>query len=127
MKIQSTNTKQIYQYEPNGPRSICPECSHNRKKKTDKCLHWDVAGKRGFCHNCATSFFEYSPFEPKEYVCPEWKNITNLSDKAVKYFEGRMISQDTLVKMKVYSDDEFMPQLSAKVEAICFLTFQMAN
>ena len=123
MKIQSTNTKQLYHYEPNGARSICPECSHNRKKKTDKCLHWDVGGKRGFCHNCATSFYEYSPFEPKEYVCPEWKNITRLSDKAVKYFEGRMISQDTLVKMKVYSDEEFMPQIGAKVEAICFPYF----
>jgi twinkle protein len=105
MKIQSSNTKQIYSFEPGNKgeeRHLCPECSHNRKKKTDKCLAWDNKGERGYCHNCVTSFFEYSPHEPKQYTSPVWKNITSLSDKAVKYFESRMISQKTLLKMRVY-------------------------
>lgn len=123
MKIQSSNTRHIYSFNPgNGSeeRHLCPECSHLRKKKTDKCLAWDNQNKRGYCHNCNTAFFEYSPHEPKQYFIPQWKNITKLSDKAVKYFEGRMISQNTLVKMKVYSDMEFMPQFGKEVEVMCF-------
>lgn len=125
MKIQSTNTKQIFSYEPprEGERSICPECSHNRKKKTDKCLKWDKAKNRGYCHNCNTSFFEYRPHEAKEYVCPKWTNKTELTDKAVRYFESRMIRQEVLIKMRVYTDNEFMPQFSKEVDVICFPYF----
>lgn len=123
MKIQSSNTRQIYNYQPNGTRSICPECSHTRKKKEDKCLSWDKDNNRGFCHNCNTSFFEYRPYEPKQYIVPQWKNKTDLTDKAVKYFEGRMINQNTLIKMSVYSDLEFMPQFGKQVDVICFPYF----
>jgi twinkle protein len=123
MKIQSSNTKQIYNYEPNGERSLCPECSNHRKKKTDKCLAWDKEHNRGYCHNCLTAFFEFRPHEAKEYILPEWKNKTNLTDKAVKYFESRMIRQDVLNKMKIYSDNEFMPQFKKEEEVICFPYF----
>lgn len=123
MKIQSSNTKQIFNYEVNGERSLCPECSHTRKKKSDKCLAWDKKESRGYCHNCQTAFFEFRPHEEKQYVYPEWSNKTELTDKAVKYFESRMISQTTLVKMKVYSDTEFMPQFGKSVPVICFPYF----
>lgn len=123
MKIQSSNTKLIYNYEPNGERSTCPECSEHRKKKTDKCLAWDKEHNRGYCHNCLTAFFEYRPHEAKEYALPEWKNITDLTDKAVQWFESRMIRQETLKKMRVYSDKEFMPQFKAEKEVICFPYF----
>jgi twinkle protein len=123
MKIQSSNTKQIYSYEPSGDRTLCPECSHTRKKKTDKCLAWDKSTNRGFCHNCQAAFFEYRPYEPKQYTVPEWKNITALSDGVVKYFESRMISQKTLNKMQVYSDMEYMPQVEKSVGVVCFPYF----
>ena len=123
MKIQSSNTKQIFNYEPGQSKTLCPECSHIRKKKTDKCLSWDKENNRGYCHNCLTSFFEYRPHEPKEFFIPQWKNLTDLSDKAVKYFESRMISQKTLNKMRVYTDHEFMPQYSKELPVICFPYF----
>lgn len=123
MKIQSSITKQIYNYEPNGERSLCPECSHLRKKKSDKCLAWDKKENRGYCHNCTAAFFEYKPYEPKQYILPQWKNITSLTDKAVKYFESRMISQITLNKSKVYSDIEYMPQFKKEIEVLCFPYF----
>ena len=126
MKIQSSNTKQIYSFDPgtgNQERHLCPECSHNRKKKNDKCLAWNNNEKRGYCHNCNAAFFEYSPHEAKQYYIPVWKNITSLTDKAVRYFEGRMIQQKTLNKAKVYSDVEFMPQFQKEIEVICFPYF----
>ena len=123
MKIQSSNTKQIYNYEPSGERSLCPECSHLRKKSKDKCLAWDKDNHRGYCHNCGTAFFEYRPHEEKQYFIPKWENKTKLTDKAVRYFEGRMISQETLIRMRIYSDNQFMPQFGKEVETICFPYF----
>jgi len=126
MKIQSSVTKIVYFFEPGNKdeeRHLCPECSHTRKKKTDKCFAWSNKEKRGYCHNCCASFFEFRPHDVKEYVCPEWSNKTKLTDKAVKYFEGRMISQLTLNKMRVYSDIEYMPQYEKKVEVVCFPYF----
>jgi twinkle protein len=99
------------------------DCSHTRKKKTDKCLAWDNVNKRGYCHNCTTSFFEYQPHEPKQYNVPSWSNKTDLSDKAAKYFEGRMISQKTLNNAKVYSDSVYMPQFEKQTDVICFPYF----
>jgi twinkle protein len=126
MKIQSSITKQIYTFDPGNKgeeRHICPECSHTRKKKTDKCLAWSNKEKRGYCHNCTAAFFEFNPHEEKQYFVPEWKNKTELTDKAVKWFEGRMISQKTLIRMKIYSDNEFMPQFAKEVPVMCFPYF----
>lgn len=43
------------------------------------------------------------------YVIPEWKNNTELSPKIVKWFEGRKISQKTLLEAKVTEGIESMP------------------
>lgn len=124
MKYQSSNTKQIYEIEfsKNG-RYICPECSGSRHKSKAKDLQFFQEKNRAYCFHCNTTFFEFKPFDAKEYIYPEWKNITKLTDKAVNYFTGRMISQSTLVKMQVYSDIEYMPQYQKEVEVICFPYF----
>lgn len=123
MKYQSSNTKLIYNIEFTKKDNTCPECSQSRKKKNDKCLRYYQETNSAYCFHCETTFFEYKPYEKKEYVVPEWKNITKLTDKAVKYFEGRMIKQETLNKMKVYSDNEWMPQFKKEVECVCFPYF----
>lgn len=127
MKIISLNTKQTYDLDisRHGENSLkCPECSGSRKKKSAKPFRWNNDKMVGHCYHCDTSFVEYKPYKSeKVYVAPEWKNITTLSDKAVKFFESRMISQKTLNKMRVYSDTHFMPQVNAICEAICFPYF----
>ena len=129
MKIQSSNTKMIYDFVPSNrdieERYTCPECSHLRKKQKDKCFAWDNSSNRGYCHNCGVAFFEVKKdIRNKEYFTPEWKNITELTDEAVKWFNSRMISQSTLNKMKVYSDIEFMPQFNTGIKVICFPYFR---
>ena len=127
MKIQSSITGAVYEFTPNGrgveQKYLCPECSHLRKKKNDKCLNWNIDKEVGLCHNCNASFRQFKHTEQKQYTVPEWKNITDLSDAAVKWFTGRMISQATLVKMKIYTASEFMPQHSKEVETICMPYF----
>lgn len=45
----------------------------------------------------------------QNYVIPEWRNKTDLSDKIVKWFADRKISQKTLLKAKVTEGIESMP------------------
>lgn len=124
MKIISLNTKQIYDIDLKAGYIKCPECLENRKKKNTKPFRVNSEKNGGYCYHCETSFVEYKPFKTeKTYFVPEWKNITNLTDKSVKYFTGRMISQQTLNKMKVYSDSEYMPQFNKNIEVICFPYF----
>jgi twinkle protein len=127
MKIISLHTKKIYDIDVNrqGENHIkCPECSPGRKKKSAKPFMWNNTKLVGHCYHCDTTFVEYKPFKTeKQYFNPEWKNITSLTDKAVKYFTSRMISQTTIAKMKIYSDDQFMPQFNKSVEVMCFPYF----
>lgn len=127
MKYQSSNSKLIYDLDftfTDGKMLLCPECSVDRKKSNHKDLKYYKDTGRAYCHHCCTTFFEYKPYvSKKQYVIPEWKNITKLSDKAVKWFTGRMISQQTLNLMQVYTDNEYMPQFNKEIEVICFPFF----
>ncbi len=124
MKYQSSNTKSIHELEfKDKKRYKCPECSDSRKKSKQKDLQYYPDNNRAYCFHCNTTFFKYKPFNKQEYVTPEWKNKTGLTDKAVKFFESRMIKQDILNKMKIYSDNEWMPQIEKNVEVICFPMF----
>ena len=125
MKYQSSITKVIHELtfdeSSSKKRYKCPECGFNSKRTNPTDLQYYAENKRAYCHKCTATFFEYKPFiKKKEYVIPEWRNKTNLTDKAVKFFESRMISQNTLIKMQIFSDVEFMPQVNEKVEVICF-------
>lgn len=130
LKILSLTTKIVYDIEaakPGENQMPCPECSQNRKSsnRKKKIFSWNNIKKTGNCVHCGASFVEFKPFkEQKEYKAPVWKNITSLSNKAVKWFNGRMISQTTLNKLKVYSDTEYMPQFGKDIEVICFPYFK---
>ena len=113
---------------------ICPRCSHTRKKKGDKCLSWNHDKDVGHCHHCNGDFVKYQPIRKqpkKEYIIPKWENKTGLTDKALKWFEDRGISQSTLNKMRVYSDKKDMyiklkdgnRAFKKDAEAICFPFF----
>ena len=128
MNIISLSTKE--RYEINAPKGgenymPCPECSKHRKHQKAKCFSWNNELMAGKCHNCEASFVLYIPHEKeKEYFAPTWKNKTELTEQATKWFEGRMISQTTLNEMKIYSDIEYMPQVSKETTVICFPFFR---
>jgi len=94
---------------------VCPVCSHDRKpeNRKAKCAMYDWERGLGTCMNCDTVFqlhtFKRKGGGTKEYVLPEWRNNTDLSDAAIKWFEGRGISQKTLTDMKISEGQEWMP------------------
>jgi twinkle protein len=129
IKIVSIATKSIYEIEVNkgGENYMpCPECSSSRSPKNQrkKSFSWNDEKKVGKCHNCEADFVLYTKPKQKEFKTPIWKNITELTDNAVKWFTGRMIRQDVLKQMKIYSDTEFMPQLGKEQSVICFPYFR---
>lgn len=103
---------------------ICPNCSHTRKKKTDKCLSVNLDKAVWNCHHCDFTGVLKSQIEKIDYVLPKWENKTELSDKAVKWFESRRISQATLSALKVTEGLEFMPQVGKEVNTIHFNYFR---
>jgi twinkle protein len=127
MKIISLNTKKIYDidFQKSGENQMpCPDCSADRKKQRAKSFSFNREKKTGYCQHCLTSFVEYnSQIQKKEYKLPEWKNRTELSDRAVKWFEKRGIQQECISKMKIYTDKIYMPQYNKEVDVICFPYF----
>ncbi len=121
MKYQSSVTKLIYNLDfPKPGRYPCPECAKNSKRKNPKDVQFYDNSNIAYCHKCETSLYPYKPYEKKTYKIPERKNSTKLTDEALKYWEGRMISQQTLNDLGVYSDNEYMPQFERIVKTICF-------
>lgn len=104
--------------------TLCPVCSHTRRKKNDKCLGVNLdTGVAHCCHCNATSKrdLEERVYIKKEYVLPKWENNTNLPDNVVKWFkEERGISQNTLIENKINYGKEWMPQTQKEEGAIQF-------
>ena len=106
-------------------QTTCPNCSHLRKKKTDKCLSVNLDKQTWYCHHCSFSGgLRAEKHQEVVYVKPVWKNQTQLSEKVVKWFESRGISQKTLTEMKISEGKEWMPQTQKEENTIQFNYFE---
>lgn len=100
--------------------TTCPVCSEDRKKKNVKCLSWNHEKQQGKCNHCQAVFYVPSlKTEEKTYTVPS-RNLTELSDKAVKWFEDRKITKATIMRFKLTEGAEFMPQTGSMVNTIQF-------
>jgi len=130
-EINGFEIEQFNQYDlqVGKKEGVCPLCSHDRKpeNRKAKCAMYDWERGLGTCMNCDNVFqlhtFKRKGGGDKEYVLPEWKNNTDLSDNAIKWFEKRGISQKTLTDLKVSEGPEWMPQVSSNVNTIQFNYF----
>lgn len=123
MKIKSIASGKLYEIDikSEGENNMpCPECSSERKKKNLRCFSFNAKKGAGFCNHCESRFVEYKKYEKIEYVKPKWENFTELPEKAVKWFENRMITQTALKKMKVSYKKAWMPQTQKEEDVIAF-------
>jgi len=108
----------------------CPVCSEERKPEHRKlkCFSYNAEKEVGSCNHCSRKFIKKGAAMQKqekiEYKKPAWKNNTTLSEKTVKWFEGRGISQATLTEMKVTEGPEWMPQVQKERNTIQFNYFR---
>jgi twinkle protein len=109
-----------------GGKTICPKCSHTRKNKNDPCLSVDLAEGVYNCHNCGWcgGVKEKRMIEEKTYFKPVYSNRTDLPKNVVDYFFTRGIGQETLLKSKITSGTEWMPQIGKETNAIQFNYFR---
>ena len=103
----------------------CPVCKYDRKPKNQNkpCFSYNATKGVGNCLNCGRHFVKKNE-DYKNYVRPLWENKTTLPDKVVEWFNKRNISQETLTAMRVTHAVEFMPQVLAERNVICFNYFR---
>jgi len=104
-------------------KTICPKCSHTRKKQKDPCLSVDIDNGLFHCHNCNWKG-GVSMKPEKVYVKPIWnENHTNLPLEVVQWFKSRGIKQETIVHWKISSQTVWMPQTNGKARTVAFNYF----
>ena len=96
----------------------CPKCSQDRKNKSDPCLSVNIDKGLYNCHNCGWSGGIKFHAKP-EYIVPDKENA-NVSERVLKWFEGRKITEPTLVHWKVGESLEYMPQVQKNRRAVNF-------
>jgi twinkle protein len=110
-------------------QSVCPSCSHTRKKKTVKCLSANGDKLAWVCFHCGWSGtlkegvdHKSDPFRwsARKYAKPEYRPLTNLPQQIVDWFKGRGISESTLARNKIGHESVYMPQSESYIEAIRF-------
>ena len=110
-------------------QGICPLCSHDRKPKNQKakCASYDWDRGIGTCHNCNKPFqlhtFKRKGKAEKVYEKPKPFVESILSEAVVNWFEGRGISRQTLLDVKVTEGKEWMPQTQKEENTIKFNYF----
>ena len=102
-----------------GGKGFCPKCHDSRKNRNDRELSVDIDRGLFNCHHCGFkgSAVEYE--KKREYVKP-LPRLEKVGEKALKFFESRGISNNTLLRMNVTEAVEWMPQFDKEATCICF-------
>lgn len=115
-------------------KAHCHNCYSTRKDKRDKPLSVSPEEGVAYCHYCQAIYLIKKPLVnnnhhkiektmEKRYTKPQWKNNTNLSAAAVKWFASRGIAQQTITDMKITEGMEYMPQQKGEINTIQFNYF----
>lgn len=97
-------------------KTVCPKCSHQRKKKNDPSLGVNIDTGVWKCHHCSWSG------SVNQYVRPEPKQPIK-TEGIYEYFEKRKISKETVDVFGITESKEWMPQDQKEHRVICFNYF----
>lgn len=117
-------------------KTFCPFCREARTNKRDRSLSINTQTLAYHCHYCdakgylkskmgdtlATDQRYFKP-QPKVFVKPKPKDKDKegvFSDGFIEWFAGRGISKDTLLKLRVTEEVEYIPQQNAKKRCVAF-------
>lgn len=120
-----------------GNRKVyCPNCHDQRHNKRDKSLSINGATGEFMCHYCGfsgcvaekedwekdneRSRYRYAAVKPKTYRKPQPRVTPPLEPRALAWFKGRGISEQTLLDLKVTEGQEWMPQKNGQANTIQF-------
>ena len=120
----ATKTEYLIQrsLRPGENKIPCPVCGPTRRKPNDPALSLNTKKGAGFCHHCQASFVVKD--EDTTFARPSFHNTTALSERVVRWFDNRGITQDTINAMKITEGEEYMPQTGEKANTIQFNYFR---
>lgn len=115
-------------------KTLCPKCSHTRKKKTDPCLSVDLDKKVWKCHNPGCDFKgRLSTYEKYDKV-RERANVPDpeknkFSSEMLSYFNKRKITEETLRRNYCYEEQRWMSgyRKGEKTPVFCFPIYRDHN
>lgn len=115
-------------------KTLCPECSRDRKKKREKCLSVNLDEGVYNCHNCGWQgrADEINAYRPqhwerprKVYVKPQYEPKTEQpSDKFFEWFASRGIPAEIVLRHKIERRTAWMPQTGKDEPVIAFPYFR---
>ena len=128
--VNEINGFEIEKYNQHGfkdrqKNDVCPFCSQDRKKKSDKCVSIDWEKAFFNCWHCGENgqLHTYKKKQTEKiYVKPILTHKTlDLSDKLINYAcNTRNIDLSVLKAFKIREQKEWMPQTSKEENCICF-------
>ena len=132
LKVINLATKKEYiiDVHKNGENQmVCPECSEHRKpqNKKLKVFSFNLNKGAGRCNHCGLVLVEFKDLEKHtkiEYKRPLYKSNCKYSDDMLKFFKDRLISEKTLLEMKVTESIEWMPKNQKEIPVIQFNYFR---
>jgi twinkle protein len=110
-------------------KTLCPKCSHTRKKKNDPCLGVDLDKGIWNCFNVGCEWsgglkngngYNGNVYNPKPAKNPQYSTDSGLSEKARTYFNGRGITDQVIKRNQITDGLEWMPQTQKEGNAIRF-------
>lgn len=110
-------------------KTLCPKCSHTRKKNTAPCLNVNTEAGLWHCWHCEWSGSlkrgedrEHPAFRQikKEYKKPAPMANPNVSAQWMSWLSMRRISAEVVRRNRLFSTSIYMPQTSGEVDAIAF-------
>jgi len=107
-------------------KTICPQCSHVRKKKAYPCLNVNLDKNVWHCWHCDWSGGlkdgpKIAPVITRTYRKPEYvRNATGLPDGVVQWFEKRGITQAVLTRNNIGHGSAYFPQVEEERTCVMF-------
>lgn len=102
-------------------KTVCPQCSHNRKQQNrkDPCLSVNIDEGIFNCHNCG---WQGGVDGGKAYVLPQYiyTEPEQTTEGLAYMINERKISKTTLTAWKISEYDQYIPAEQAAVPCICF-------
>lgn len=108
----------------------CPQCSSKRRKKLDPCLSVNIDEGTWCCHHCGWAGGlrrdDSGRIErpPRVYSRPPPPKAPELKPEALKWLQGRGITEAVAHRNRLSSCTVWMPQVDGEVSAIRFPYFR---
>lgn len=115
-------------YAPGDHKILCPQCSHQRRNRTDPCLSVrvdpDGEGACWMCHHCdwrgATAQDDPRPEPPRRRRAPPPVPPPAASSEVEAWFRRRGIGADVLKRARVGFENHYLSQTGGKTPCIAF-------